>query len=212
MHTRSLVAVALAAFGMVAAPAALAQTSGSSGASGAPGIAPNSLVNPSIEITGFSGTPPNLCATPIGSHSITTLWTSSLPADSDSDSFDVMVPGFGDVSAYVESNVGYGSPATNVAASYGVNQSMLSTSYTVAANTTITYRITTYPNNTRTGPGSFVSEMDFNCTTGAVLARRNFVPNAAVVAPVPVGGPLVGGALVLALAGLGMAVLRRRRA
>jgi hypothetical protein len=123
-----------------------------------------------------------------------------------------MVPGFGDVSAYVESNVGYGSPATNVAATYGVNQSMLSTSYTVAANTTITYRITTYPNNTRTGPGSHVSEMDFNCTTGAVLARRNFVPNAVVAAQVPVGGPLVGGVLVLALAGLGMAVLRRRRA
>ena len=99
MHTRPLVALALAVLGMVAAPAAVAQSSGSSGGNGAPGIAPNSLVNPSIEITGFTGAPPNLCATPIGSHSIATLWTSSLPADSDSDSFDVLVPGFGDVSA-----------------------------------------------------------------------------------------------------------------
>ncbi len=173
-------------------------------------IAPTSSVNPSIEITGYVATPPgpNICnSASVGSFSIKVLWTSSLASNSDSDLYELIVPGYGVTGTLAESNVGYPSPASNYAGSYGLSGGVITVPYSVAANTTITHRMTTWPNNARSGLPSFVSEMDVNCTTGAILAFRNNVPQPVGV---PVGGPLASLLIAAALALTAFAIGRRR--
>lgn len=208
----SLAVVAALQFGATNATAASAGR-GSTGwpASTQSVVAPAAFVSPSIELTGYVDAPPgpNICAsaTAAESFSLTTLWTSSVPANSDSDLYELIVPGYGVVATYAEDNVGYVSPASNLASSYGVGSGEITVPYTVAANTTITHRMTTWANNSRSGTPSFVSEMDVNCTTGAILGFRNGAPQPPGV---PVGGPLVSLLIAALLALTGFAIGRRR--
>jgi hypothetical protein len=76
----------------------------------------------------------------------------------------------------------------------------------LAPNTPITITITTYSGPTLSGQPTFVSSLEFNCTTGSVILAQP-PPGAAAAAPTLSGLGLTVMAALLALLGAGM--LRR---
>jgi len=76
----------------------------------------------------------------------------------------------------------------------------------LAPNTPITITITTYSGPNLSGLVTFVSSLEFNCTTGTVLA---FQPGASSAVPAPTLSPLGLAATAVLLVLLGAAMLRR---
>lgn len=161
------------------------------------------LTSPSIELRNFVAAPTNFCSSAtVGNLSMNVSWTSysaGLPNSARAEMLQVGNPTV--LAEYQENAIGFPSPATNSAETYGLLQSNVIGTWTVPDNSTLTIRVTTWPTADWVGPPSFVSELDTDCTTGEILAIRNSVPSAPshMISAVPVGGFWILFGLVLAL-------------
>lgn len=154
--------------------------------------------DPSIEITGFVGTPSNTCnsGTPFGSVNI--LFNESNPV-----SDDLLVTAPGNVTVYNWTYASASGGENNGPASgpntYGLGASAL----TVAAGTPLTATIRTYYAPNGGGGLAYTSAITWNCTTGAVLGIVN---NSTTI---PALSPVALALLGLALGGAGFVAASR---